>query len=191
VAQFFNRFFSSTAGTAFEAPPDWSRRINGVRNLRQALASPHPVDLGRWRSARDLFNPRFSRTNMDGGAILDKGMGMKTRILLSLVLTASVVGCAARSARIAEIKQNPGRYDDRSVSVTGIVTSAWSVPLIPYKFYKVDDGSGEITVLAGDGRTPTRGARVKVKGRLEDVATLGGNSIGLHIRQTDLDFRSY
>jgi hypothetical protein len=171
-----------------------------VRNLRQALASPHPVDLGRWRSARDRFEspilttdslPRRSLGEGGSGAILDRGMGMKTRILLSLVLTASVVGCAARSARIAEIKQNPGRYDDRSVSVTGIVTSAWSVPLVPYKFYKVDDGSGEITVLAGDGRTPTKGARVRVKGRLEDVATLGGNSIGLHIRQTDLDFRSY
>jgi hypothetical protein len=114
---------------------------------------------------------------------------MKIRLLLSLVLATTVVGCAARSARIAEIKQNPGRYDDRSVSVTGYVTSAWSVPLVPYKFYKVDDGSGEITVLAGNGRTPTKGARVTVKGRLEDIATLGGNSIGLHIRQTDLDFK--
>ncbi len=116
---------------------------------------------------------------------------MKTRLLLSLTLAATVVGCAARSARVAEIKQNPGRYDDRSVSVTGIVTSAWSVPLVPYKFYKVDDGTGEITVLAGSGRAPTRGARVRVKGRIEDIATLGGNAIGLHIRQTDLDFRSY
>jgi hypothetical protein len=116
---------------------------------------------------------------------------MKTRLLLSLILASAVVGCAARSARIAEIKQNPGRYDDRAVSVTGIVTSAWSVPLVPYKFYKVDDGTGEITVLAGSGRTPTKGARVRVKGRLEDIATLGGNTIGLHIRQTDLDFKDY
>lgn len=116
---------------------------------------------------------------------------MKTRILLSLILTATVIGCAARSARIGEIKQNPGRYEDRSVAVTGIVTSAWSVPLVPYKFYKVDDGTGEITVLAGEGRTPTKGARVRVKGRLEDIATFGGSSIGLHIRQTDLDFRGY
>ncbi|MGH9312698.1 MAG: hypothetical protein ACRD1S_05820 [Vicinamibacterales bacterium] len=116
---------------------------------------------------------------------------MKTRLLTSLLLAATVVGCAARSARIAEIKQNPGRYDDRTVSITGIVTSAWSIPLVPYKFYKVDDGTGEITVLAGSGRTPVKGARVQVKGRLEDIATLGGNAIGLHIRQTDINFKSY
>jgi hypothetical protein len=102
-----------------------------------------------------------------------------------------MAGCAARSARIAEIKQNPGRYDDRTVSVSGVVTSSWSVPLVPYKFYKVDDGSGEMTVLAGNGRTPTKGARVKVRGRVEDLATLGGTSVGLHLRQTDLDIKAY
>jgi hypothetical protein len=127
----------------------------------------------------------------EAGAILDRSNYMKTRILLSLLFAATVVGCAARSARIAEIKLNPGRYDDRTVAVTGFVTSSWSVPLVPYKFYKVDDGTGEITVLAGSGRTPGKGARVRVKGRLEDVATLGGNAIGLHIRQTDIDFKGY
>jgi hypothetical protein len=65
------------------------------------------------------------------------------------------------------------------------------VPLVPYKFYKVDDGSGEMTVLAGNGRTPTKGARVKVRGRVEDLATLGGTSVGLHLRQTDLDIKAY
>lgn len=116
---------------------------------------------------------------------------MKSRLFASLLLAGLVAGCAFRSARIAEIKQNPGRYDDRTVSVTGFVTSSWSVPLVPYKFYKVDDGTGEITVLAGSGRTPNKGARVQVKGRLEDIATLGGNAIGLHIRQTDIDFKGY
>jgi hypothetical protein len=116
---------------------------------------------------------------------------MRYRLITSALLAAVVAGCAARSARIAEIKQNPGRYDDRTVSVSGVVTSAWSVPLVPYKFYKVDDGSGEMTVLAGTGRTPTKGARVKVRGRVEDIATLGGTSVGLHLRQTDLDIKAY
>jgi hypothetical protein len=116
---------------------------------------------------------------------------MMPRLLTCIVVAAAIAGCAARSAQIGEIKQNPGRYENRTVSVTGVVTSSWSVPLLPYKFYKVDDGTGEITVLAGSGRTPTKGARVQVKGRLEDVATLGGNAIGLHIRQTDIDIKRY
>ena len=40
------------------------------------------------------------------------------------------------------------------------------------------------------GRTdPTNGAHVRVTGRVSDVATFGGSSVGLHIRETDLDFR--
>jgi hypothetical protein len=53
----------------------------------------------------------------------------------------------------------------------------------------VDDGTGEVTVVSQDGRIPTRGARVRVKGRVNEIATFGGRSVGLHIRQTDLDFK--
>ena len=90
---------------------------------------------------------------------------------------------------MAELKYNPGRYQDKTVTIDGVVTSSFSVPLVPFRFYRVDDGSGEITVLAQDGRVPTKGARVRVKGRMNDVATFGGQSVGLHIRQTDIDFQ--
>jgi hypothetical protein len=53
----------------------------------------------------------------------------------------------------------------------------------------VSDGTGEVTVVADNGRVPTKGAHVRVKGRVSDVATFGGQSIGLHIQQRDLDFR--
>ena len=112
------------------------------------------------------------------------------RIAASLALLLVVSGCAlAARPTVAELKYNPGRYQDRTVAVEGVVTSSWGVPLVPFRMYKVDDGTGEVTVLAEDGRVPTKGARVKVKGRVNDVATLGGQSVGLHIRQTDIDFR--
>ena len=63
------------------------------------------------------------------------------------------------------------------------------MPLVPFKLYKVDDGTGEVTVVANDGRTPTKGSRVRVKGRVSDVATFGGQSVGLHIEQRDIDFK--
>ncbi len=69
------------------------------------------------------------------------------------------------------------------------VTSSWGLPLVPFKLYKVDDGTGEVTVLSQGGRAPTRGAHVRVTGRVSDVATFGGSSVGLHIKETDLDFR--
>lgn len=116
---------------------------------------------------------------------------MRFRFAAVALLAAIVAGCALRTPRIAEIKQNPGRYEDRTVAVTGIVTSSWSVPLVPYKFYKVDDGTGELTVLANSGRTPTKGARVRVKGKLTGIGTFGGNAIGLHLRQTHIDIKRY
>lgn len=97
--------------------------------------------------------------------------------------------CAARSASVGEVKVNPGRYIDRSISIEGVVTESWGIPLVPYKLYKVDDGTGEITVVTDDDRIPSKGARVRVRGKLQDIATLGGRTLGLHLRQEDLDFR--
>ncbi|HEY0876328.1 MAG TPA: hypothetical protein VGD94_22840 [Vicinamibacterales bacterium] len=113
------------------------------------------------------------------------------RITTVLALTAALGGCAlgVRNARVADLKYNPGRYYDKTVAIDGTVTSAWGVPLMPFMLYKVDDGTGEVTVLAQDGRPPTRGARVRVKGKVSELATFGGQSIGLHLRQTDVDFR--
>lgn len=113
------------------------------------------------------------------------------RVAVLLVLAASFSACALTMRRpsVAELKYNPGRYYDKTVAIDGVVTSAWGVPLVPFKMYKVNDGTGEVTVIAQDGRTPTKGAHVRVKGKVNEVATFGGQSLGLHIRQTDLDFK--
>ena len=108
---------------------------------------------------------------------------------LTLALTLSGCALAVRNTSVADLKYNPGRYYDKTVAIDGVVTSAWGVPLMPFKLYKVDDGTGEVTVLAQDGRTPTRGAHVRVKGKVGEMATFGGQSFGLHLRQTDLDFK--
>ena len=108
-------------------------------------------------------------------------------MVFALGLMAS--GCAVRAANIGEVKINPGRFVDKTITVEGVVTESWGLPLVPYKLYKVDDGTGEITVVSHDDRVPSKGARVKVKGKLQDVATLGGRSLGLHLQQRDLDFK--
>ena len=113
------------------------------------------------------------------------------RVTTAAALALTLSGCAlgVRNARVADLKYNPGRYYDKTVAIDGVVTSSWGVPLMPFKMYKVDDGTGEVTIVAQDGRTPTKGAHVRVKGKVSELATLGGQSLGLHIRQTDLDFR--
>ena len=93
------------------------------------------------------------------------------------------------SPNIADIQYNPGRYYNRNVHIDGIVSSSWGVPLVPFKIYKVQDSTGEVTVVSQSGRVPPRGARVEVTGRVEEFGTFGGRSIGLHIRENHLRVR--
>jgi hypothetical protein len=71
-----------------------------------------------------------------------------------------------------------------------VVTSSWGVPLVPFQLYKVDDGSGEITVLSRSGRAPVKGTRVQVKGKISEFAVFGGQSVGLHLQEEDRKIRS-
>jgi hypothetical protein len=118
-------------------------------------------------------------------------VGAAWSVCVGLGLALLLTGCALAIHRpsVAELKYNPGRYQDRTISIDGVVTSSWGVPLLPFRLYKVDDGTGEVTVVAQSGRVPTRGSRVRVKGRVADVATLGGQAIGLHIQQTGIHFK--
>ena len=111
------------------------------------------------------------------------------RLFPVLALVVVLSGCAARMS-VAELKYNPARYQDKTVALDGVVTSSWGVPLVPFRFYKIDDGTGEVTVISQTGRVPTKGAHVRVTGKVGDVASFGGQSVGLHLREKDLDCRN-
>jgi hypothetical protein len=115
---------------------------------------------------------------------------MKKLLPLAILAAFLVTGCAARGVRVAELKDQPTKYADKTVKVTGVVTSSWGIPLVPFQLYSVDDGSGEITVLSRNGRTPSRGTRVEVKGEIREVAVFGGRSIGLHLQEEDRKVKS-
>ena len=103
-------------------------------------------------------------------------------------LFAGLTAACASGASVGQLKTNPGRYADRNVTVRGTVTSSWGIPLVPMKMFQVDDGTGEILVITDDNRIPSRGARVRVTGKVSEFAVLGGRSIGLQLRERDLDY---
>jgi len=111
------------------------------------------------------------------------------RFAAAAALAVLTSACALRAPDIADLQRHPGRYQDHTVTVNGVVTSSWGLPLVPFRFYKVDDGTGEVTVLSEGSRMPAKGERVRVKGRVEQVAVLGGRPLGLHLRERDLDVR--
>ena len=108
------------------------------------------------------------------------------KTFLSLFLVAAFLAGCAISTHVANIRQRPARFQDRSVTVEGRVTDLWSVPLVPMKFYRVDDGTGDIVVVSNSSRVPRRGDQVRVTGRVESVGAFGGQSVGLHLEQEHL-----
>lgn len=113
------------------------------------------------------------------------------RFAAVVALVGSTASCALslRNPDIADLQRHPARYQDRTVSVSGVVTSSWGLPLVPMRFYKVDDGTGELTVISQGLRSPVRGERVRVRGRVDDVAIVGGRPLGLHLREESLYVR--
>lgn len=108
----------------------------------------------------------------------------------SLAIMLSACAGVLRNPDIGDVKRNAGHYADRTVTLDGTVTSSWGVPLLPFKLYKVDDGTGEMTVLSrGGARTPIKGSHVKVKGVVRDVAVFNGMPLGLHLEERDLNIK--
>ena len=110
-------------------------------------------------------------------------------LLLALVGSTSACALSLRSPNIVDLRNNPGRYQNRTVYVDGVVTSSWGIPLVPFRLYKVDDGTGEVTVVSQGRRTPTRGAHVRVKGKVNEVAVFGGQALGLHLQEQHLSVK--
>jgi hypothetical protein len=108
-------------------------------------------------------------------------MTLSGRLLSIAVVGAVLAGGCASSVRISELRAQPDKYERKTVSVTGTVTDSYGIPLLPIQVYRIEDGTGDITVVSRATRSPSKGARVQVKGKLNEVAVVGGRSIGLHI----------
>ena len=52
------------------------------------------------------------------------------------------------------MKTNPGKFHDKTVTVEGVVTTSFGIPLVPFKVYRVSDGTEEMLVISDDSRMP-------------------------------------
>jgi hypothetical protein len=97
--------------------------------------------------------------------------------LLSLVL---LTGCASSGTTpIASILDDPAQYDGQSVRIRGEVTESFGVPIIGGG-YRVNDGSGTLTVVSGsDSGMPREGAEVQVDGTFHSVFNLGNETLSV------------
>ena len=84
---------------------------------------------------------------------------------------------------VKEIVTSPAQFEGKEVRVKGKVKDIVKVPLVDLKLYVLDDGSGEVTVVTGES-LPAVNETVSLKGVVESMAIMGGESIGLRIKET-------
>lgn len=118
-------------------------------------------------------------------------MGRSRNFVFGLIVAAAALtgACASMGERsIAEVQTNPGKFHDKTVTVEGVVTTSFGIPLVPFKIYRVSDGSAEMLVISDDSRVPGKNARVRVRGEVQEFALIGGRSFGLHLREKSIKY---
>lgn len=85
---------------------------------------------------------------------------------------ATLIGGCPGAKPIKELLDDPSQYDGKTVRIAGEVKE--SAGALGIGAYRVDDGTGAITVVTkGGGGTPRVGAQVGVEGELQSAFTLG------------------
>ena len=118
-------------------------------------------------------------------------MARTKNFVLGLVVAAAAMSgaCASMGSRsISEVQANPGKFHDKTVTVEGVVTTSFGIPLVPFKVFRVSDGSSEMLVISDNDRIPGKNARVRVRGEVQEFALLGGRSFGLHLREKSIKY---
>ena len=98
-----------------------------------------------------------------------------------LGLLVFLIGCP-QHVRVADLNNNPGRYYNKEVALTGTVTEGFG--FMGQGAFQLDDGTGKIWVLSQNFGVPGKGQRVGIAGNLVGGVSLGTRSFGTAVRLT-------
>ena len=102
--------------------------------------------------------------------------------LLVMAATLVLAGCPTRTS-IERINRDPGRYVGKEVAIAGHVTTSFGA--LGTGVFEVDDGTGRMWVFSERYGVPGNGARVGVRGRIEQGFSFGGRSFATIMRETE------
>ncbi len=106
--------------------------------------------------------------------------------LAAILLFSLMVVACPKQTTIEEINQDPGEFRNKDVAIRGEVVNSFGA--LGQGAYEVNDGTGRIWVITDRG-VPSRGAEVRLVGRVTSGATIGGRTFGNVIREKDRDLR--
>ena len=95
---------------------------------------------------------------------------------MTMIIGTGLASAACGARTINHVLADPYRYRNREVKLSGSVVDSYS--LAGRGAYRIDDRTGQLWVVSNSG-TPRTGARVTVKGRIEEGFNIGslGNRI--------------
>jgi len=104
----------------------------------------------------------------------------------SLLLAAMLAGCDAGSGAspIGDIAKNPNSFEGREVKIHGTASQMLKLPFADTKSYQLKDASGEIVVWT-TAAMPADGEELVVRGKIENIAIISGQSLGLSLKETE------
>jgi hypothetical protein len=94
-----------------------------------------------------------------------------------LFLLPLLLACA-RATPLGEIARRGDELRGKHVTVTGEVIDTVDVPLLKYRYYHLDDGSGQLWVQTKE-TLPARGDHLQVGGNLTPGLHIPGLDVGL------------
>jgi hypothetical protein len=110
---------------------------------------------------------------------------MQKRIGVLLLMVSILTGCdyfSYGATSLASIQTHAAQMEQKEVKVIGTVKGTSEFPFINMKMYILKDTSGEMLVTT-DGLLPKEGEKIALTGRVENAATISGQSLGVHIKE--------
>ncbi|HEX8367552.1 MAG TPA: hypothetical protein VF604_03210 [Pyrinomonadaceae bacterium] len=121
-------------------------------------------------------------------------IGTKAFLLILILAIGLFAAGLAKRLSIGEIEANSSKYVGKKVTVAGTVETGYGVSLPEILIrkgtggtYKIDDGTGEIWVVT-QRSVPQKGARLSVKGKIQNGVTIDGKNYGLVLYEDDRRF---
>ena len=101
-------------------------------------------------------------------------------VLLFLSCKANTIA-PVPTTPIKTLLDDPSRFDGKIVRVAGEVQSP--VALLGYGTYKVNDGTGTLSIVTEGGGAPREGAKVGVEGKFRSAYNIGTQSVAVLVEQ--------
>ena len=94
--------------------------------------------------------------------------------LLFFAVALATMACNEKTTSIQTLLNDPGKYDGKTVRITGDVQQ--SIGALGYGAYELKDNTATIPVVVEGGGAPSKGATVGVEGTFRAAYTLGVES---------------